>query len=216
MEKKNNAMGVIKYISGLLGFISILFTILLLTGAVEWFIIAADIKGSGAIVQNKLTYALVSSILGVLLLFIAFSKQIDSFFNFLETKEVKTDKKAKGISVESIFFLVIGIILIVLVNLLAIGTLQLKQNIPILGNATKTVLIIALIILSISAIVTAFHGTIIKSIKEMKKVQWPNKKEMVEYSKQVFTFIIFFSIFFFALDLFLTYVPGKIESLLGL
>lgn len=216
MEKKNNAMGVIKYISGLLGFISILFTILLLTGAVEWFIIAADIKGGGAIVQNKLTYALVSSILGVLLLFIAFSKQIDSFFNFLETKEVKTDKKAKGISVESIFFLVIGIILIVLVNLLAIGTLQLKQNIPILGNATKTVLIIALIILSISAIVTAFHGTIIKSIKEMKKVQWPNKKEMVEYSKQVFTFIIFFSIFFFALDLFLTYVPGKIESLLGL
>ena len=82
MEKKNNVLGVIKYICGLLGFLSILFTILLLTGAVEWFIIAADIKGGGTILQNKLTYALVSSILGVLLLFIAFSKQIDSFFKF--------------------------------------------------------------------------------------------------------------------------------------
>lgn len=32
--------------------------------------------------------------------------------------------------------------------------------------------------------------------KEMKKVRWPGKKEMVKYSIATITFILFFSVFF--------------------
>lgn len=218
MKDNDKLIGVIKYICGLIGFLAILFTIFIVTGVVDWFIIEADIKGGALTSQGKLIYALVSSILGILLIFIAFSKQIDSFFKFLETHKVKTDKKeeTKGITVESIFFLLIAIILIVLVNLLAIGTLQVKEELPILGKSTQTVLIISLVVLAIFSIITAFHKTVSQSIKEMKKVHWPKGKEMKEYSKQVFTFIIFFSLLFFALDLFLSHIPGKIANWLNL
>ena len=37
--------------------------------------------------------------------------------------------------------------------------------------------------------------------KEMKKVRWPGKKEMVKYSIATITFILFFSVFFALGDL---------------
>ena len=41
-----------------------------------------------------------------------------------------------------------------------------------------------------------FHG--VKS--EFKKVRWPNKKEMIKYSIATISFIIFFGLFFFAIE----------------
>lgn len=37
--------------------------------------------------------------------------------------------------------------------------------------------------------------------KEMKKVKWPNKKDMVKYSVATLAIILFFSVFFTASDL---------------
>jgi preprotein translocase subunit SecE len=216
MSDRKKTYDILKYVAGLLGFIGILLAIFVVTGAFDWFIIEANIKGIGTLTsQNKLVISLVSSILGIFLLFIAFSKQIDKFFTFLETHKVGKDKNeaAKGVTIETIFFIIIALVLIVIVNLLAIGTLVLRTNLPLLGKATKTVLIISLIILAILSIITAFHRTISRAVKEMKKVHWPTGKEMVEYSKRVFSFIIFFSIFFFALDLVFTNVPSLLERI---
>lgn len=40
--------------------------------------------------------------------------------------------------------------------------------------------------------------------KEMKKVKWPSKKEMVTYSVATITFIVIFGTFFASLDLIIT------------
>ena len=37
--------------------------------------------------------------------------------------------------------------------------------------------------------------------KEMKKVKWPNKKDMIKYSIATLTIILFFGLFFTASDL---------------
>lgn len=36
---------------------------------------------------------------------------------------------------------------------------------------------------------------------EIKKVKWPTKKEMIKYSIATITFIIFFALFFFAIEM---------------
>ncbi len=216
-EKKEKIYGIIKYVAGLLGFLGILLTIFTITDVVEWYLFKIEYTGAYT-EQTKLILSLTSSILGIFFLFIAFSKQIDKFFTFLENRTIKTDKSkdTRGISIESIFFLFIAIILIVLAILLGIGSLVLKTDLPLLGGATKTVLIIALVFLGILAIITAFSRVIYQSVKEMNKVHWPTGKDMIEYSKRVFSFIIFFSIFFFALDLLLANAPGWISNLFGI
>ncbi|QVK18031.1 preprotein translocase subunit SecE [Mycoplasmatota bacterium] len=213
--RKETIYGIVKYVSGLLGFIGIILAIFTVTGAIEWFLIEIDYRGAFTN-ETKLILSLTSSILGIFFLFIAFSKQIDKFFSYLETHSVNQTEEKKGITIESIFFITIAVILIVLALLLAIGTLALKTNLPLLGNATKTFLIGALVVLAILAILTGFNETIAQSIKEMKKVHWPTGKEMVDYSKKVFTFIIFFSVFFLILDLFLTNAPIWLENIFGI
>lgn len=37
--------------------------------------------------------------------------------------------------------------------------------------------------------------------QEFKNVRWPNKKEMVKYSIATITFIVFFALFFFAIEM---------------
>jgi preprotein translocase subunit SecE len=37
-------------------------------------------------------------------------------------------------------------------------------------------------------------------VKEMKKVKWPNKKDMLTYSSATLAFVIFFALFFALLD----------------
>jgi preprotein translocase, SecE subunit, bacterial len=42
--------------------------------------------------------------------------------------------------------------------------------------------------------------------KEMKKVKWPTKKEMVTYSSATLTFIVVFALFFGLTDLVLAFI----------
>ena len=47
--------------------------------------------------------------------------------------------------------------------------------------------------------------------KEMKKVRWPNKKEMITYSIATIVFVVVFGIFFASLDLALTGIKMVIK-----
>lgn len=47
--------------------------------------------------------------------------------------------------------------------------------------------------------------------KETAKIKWPTKKEMITYSGATISFMIFFGIFFFVLDL----VFSFLKSVLG-
>jgi len=42
--------------------------------------------------------------------------------------------------------------------------------------------------------------------KELKKVRWPNKKEMVKYSAATICFVIFFAVFFYLIDLAVAFI----------
>ena len=42
--------------------------------------------------------------------------------------------------------------------------------------------------------------------KELKKVRWPNKKEMVKYSVATIIFVIFFAVFFYLIDLAVAFI----------
>lgn len=213
-DKKNQIIGTVKYISGILGILGVIIAILTITKAVNWIIIEYTIPVQyGA--SEQLVLSLASSVIGIFFLFIAFSNQIDKFFGFLGSHEVKTDKnkESSGISFESIFFFVIAIILLVLAIMLSINFLTLRTELPLLGGATRTVLIISLVILTLLALFTAFNNIIMQSINEMKKVQWPSNKNMIDYSKKVFSFIIFFSLFFLALDFVIAYAPILVENI---
>lgn len=47
--------------------------------------------------------------------------------------------------------------------------------------------------------------------KEMQKVKWPTKKEMIKYSITTIIFIIFFGVFFFCLDVLFAYLKSLVN-----
>ena len=47
--------------------------------------------------------------------------------------------------------------------------------------------------------------------KEMKKVKWPNKKEMITYSIATISFVLIFGVFFTGLDLILSGIKTIIK-----
>jgi len=47
--------------------------------------------------------------------------------------------------------------------------------------------------------------------KETSKIKWPTKKEMVKYSGATISFMVFFGLFFFVLDVLFAFI----KSLLG-
>ena len=47
-------------------------------------------------------------------------------------------------------------------------------------------------------------------IKEVSKVKWPNKKEMVKYSLVTIVFVIFFALFFYAIELLMALLKSLI------
>ena len=49
---------------------------------------------------------------------------------------------------------------------------------------------------------------------EMKKVKWPNKKEMIKYACAALTFIIVFAVFFSLTDLLIAGVKTLVEEYL--
>ena len=42
--------------------------------------------------------------------------------------------------------------------------------------------------------------------KELKKVRWPSRKEMVKYSVATICFVIFFAVFFYLIDLAVAFI----------
>lgn len=44
--------------------------------------------------------------------------------------------------------------------------------------------------------------------KEMSKVQWPSRKEMVKYSVATISFVIFFAIFFYVIEIIMALVKA--------
>lgn len=47
-------------------------------------------------------------------------------------------------------------------------------------------------------------------ISEFKKVRWPNKKEMIKYSIATITFIIFFALFFYLIEIIVYFIKQSI------
>lgn len=47
--------------------------------------------------------------------------------------------------------------------------------------------------------------------KELKKVKWPTKKDMFKYSLITIVFIIFFALFFTALDFIVAFVKTLVK-----
>ena len=48
--------------------------------------------------------------------------------------------------------------------------------------------------------------------KEMKKVRWPNKKEMITYSVATISLVIFFALYFGLLDLIIAGIKTLING----
>ena len=44
--------------------------------------------------------------------------------------------------------------------------------------------------------------------KELKKVKWPSKKELIKYSVTTLCFIIFFALFFFGIEALFAFIEG--------
>ena len=42
--------------------------------------------------------------------------------------------------------------------------------------------------------------------KELKKVRWPNRKEMLKYSVATISFVIFFALFFYLIDIAVAFI----------
>jgi preprotein translocase subunit SecE len=208
MNKRDRVIGIVKYFLGLLGFIGIILAVLTATNLLDDVLVNLDKPRLSG--NEKLTISLISSIVGIFLLFIAFTRQIDKFFQVLENTELKKKSNRKGLTAETLFFSVVAVILVVLALMLATNFLELKANLPLIGGATRIFLIAALVVLALLAIFTAFNETIIQSVKEMKKVTWPTGKQMLDYSIKVFSFIVFFSVLFLLLDIPISYLIGLI------
>lgn len=205
--------GVTKVILGTLGILLLVVAILTLTNVIETLLIKWEYPWAFT-PTNKLTLSLTSSILSILFLFIAFANQIDKFFSFIEEKEIKVgkNKETKGVTLESIFFLIIAIVLMYFALTLGLGKLPIGE-LPLLKGATDVVIISALVILSLAAIFTAFNSFILQSLKEMNKVQWPTGAQMADYSVKVFTFIIFFTLLFLLFDVAIVGVPQLVDKI---
>jgi preprotein translocase SecE subunit len=214
--KNNPTWKIIKYVLGVLGILSIVIAILTVTGLLVDVLIFLKYTGTFDS-KNEITVALITSIIGILFLFIAFSKPIDRFFSVIERKELRlsSDDKKSGISIELIFFLTIAAVLVVLAILLGIDYLTVENELPLLGKFTESFIIGSLVILAIVSIVVAFNEIIKQSLKELKKVHWPTGKQMSLYSAQVFTFIIFFSLLFLAFDYLVGVGLGGLTNLLS-
>lgn len=200
LEFKNSEIiwSVIRYILGIIGLLGIITSILTVTGVLGNLLVEFEYKGTfGG--NDILIVSLTSAVVGILFLFIGLTPYIDKFFLWLEATNLKVNKKSpgEGVKLESIFFSFIAVILLTFAILLAMGILIIN---PILGTFTNKILIAVLIILALLSIIMAFNGIIMLSVKELKKVHWPNLKEMKDYSLKVFSFIIFFSFLFFVLD----------------
>lgn len=196
-----NALKITRFVFAIIGILSFAITIVTLIGKMPDLINFLNLKVTFNDNTQFLT-TLISSIVGVLLLFFAFSPAIDRFFNVIERKEIKVtgDESKSGVSLDFLFFISIAIVLTIIAVLLGVGYLVVEVELPLIGKHTKTFILSSISILAVVSTAVAFNDTLRASLKEMKRVSWPKAKQMSEYSAQVFAFIIFFALLFFAFD----------------
>jgi len=54
-------------------------------------------------------------------------------------------------------------------------------------------------------------GNWFKSVgKEVSKVKWPSKKEMIKYSVATIVFVVFFALFFYAIELLMAFLKSLV------
>lgn len=54
-------------------------------------------------------------------------------------------------------------------------------------------------------------GNWVKSVfKEVSKVKWPSKKEMLKYSIATIVFVVFFALFFYAIELLMAFLKSLV------
>ena len=46
--------------------------------------------------------------------------------------------------------------------------------------------------------------------KELSKVKWPSKKDMIKYSIATICFVIFFAVFFYVIDLAVAFIKSLV------
>ena len=112
---------------------------------------------------------------------------------------------------ENILLALIAIIAMAFSIMILAGTLNIKDNYPILGAYPKVFAIILLVISTLGLLVVLwpFYEP---SIGEFKKVTWARPKELYEDLFRVIVFMIFFVFILFFFDVICRYFYTKIYS----
>jgi len=58
---------------------------------------------------------------------------------------------------------------------------------------------------------TAEKGYFSEILDELKKVKWPDKKDMFKYSVACIVFILIFGLYFYGLDIFFAWLMGLVS-----
>lgn len=201
MSSKNSEVSktnvTLKIILTVIGLVGIVFGILILVNVFkfEWTFLGDN---------TMAIISLISSLVGITSLFIAYNKEIDSLFDKAESKKLSFgDTK---ISAANIIWGVVGIILLVFTIMLLRGDYTVRVD--IFGNYTELILKIGLVLVTIASFLFAFWDFIIPAVKETKKISWPNGEQMKDFSIRVFSFIIVLSVYFFLLDEIIKFVKN--------
>lgn len=207
MSEKNNEVAktnlTLKVVLAIIGAAGIVFGILILVNVFEF-----EWKFLGTNTMSIIS--LVSSLVGITALFIAFNREIDSLFDKAENKKMNVGDSQ--ISAANIIWGIVGIILLIFTIMLLKGDYTVTAN--IFGRYTGLILKIGLVIVTIASFLFAFWDFIEPSLKETKKITWPNNEQMKDFSVRVFSFIIALSLYFFLVDVIINLIKDGFKSLI--
>lgn len=139
-----------------------------------------------------------------------------------EKKKSVLNLLGKEYKYEGVLLLVLGIIVTVLGVLVHLGVttkgsegLVINENFYFIGEYPKLFAWI-LIILGALAIILAIYPYYKPSIKEMKRITWPSKKEMISNTLIVLAFVVIVALLFLGFDAILNQVVKLFKWLAGL
>ncbi len=129
---------------------------------------------------------------------------------------------AKEYKYEGLVLLILGIVVTVLGSLILLGVstsgsegLVINENFYFIGEY-PTLFAWLLVILGAAAIILAIYPYYKPSIKEMKKISWPSKKQMLTDTLTVLSFIVIIAVLFIGYDAILNQVVKLFKWLAGL
>lgn len=129
---------------------------------------------------------------------------------------------AKEYKYEGLVLLILGIVVTVLGSLILLGVstsgsegLVINENFYFIGEY-PSLFAWLLVILGAAAIILAIYPYYKPSIKEMKKISWPSKKQMLTDTLTVLAFIVIIAVLFIGYDAILNQVVKLFNWLSGL